>query len=206
LHRVDPAVPIEETVGAMAQLVTEGKIRALGLSEVTAAELRRAHAVHPIAALQSEYSLWNREPERELIPLCRQLGIAFVAFSPLGRGLFSGTLKTASFAENDFRRGLPRFEADRLAATAKLVNELDAFAVRAKLTPSQVALSWILQKSDNVFAIPGTRRRAHLDENIAALNAQWTAEQLNELDALFPLDLDFGARYAPGSSFAPIQA
>lgn len=205
LHRVDPEVPIEESVGAMSQLVVEGKVRALGLSEVTATELRRARAVHPISALQSEYSLWNRDPEVEMIPLCREFGIAFIAFSPLGRGLFSGTVNAASFTENDFRRGLPRFEANRLRATLPLIDELTTFATRANLTPSQVALSWILHKGENIFAIPGTRRPMHLEENFAALAVRWTPQQLNELDGLFPADLDFGARYSPGSSFAPTQ-
>ena len=203
LHRVDPAVPIEDSVGAVADLVREGKVRTLGLSEVTAAELRRAHAVHPISALQSEYSLWNREPEREVMPLCRELGIAFVAYSPLGRGLFSGSLQPSSFAEEDFRRNLPRFEAERMETTTKLISWLKAFAEDAHLTPSQAALAWILHKDDNVFAIPGTRRRRHLDENVAALTVQLTSTQVEALDTLFAADLDFGSRYSQTSVFAP---
>ena len=204
LHRVDPNIPIEDSVGAMADLIRAGKVRALGLSEATAAELRRAHAVHPISALQSEYSLWNREPERELIPLCRELGISFVAYSPLGRGTFSGTLQPSSFAENDFRRNLPRFEAERMQATAKLVSGLQAFAKQSGLTSTQAALAWILHKGDNLFAIPGTRRRQHLAENLAALRARWTPAHSNALDNLFTPDLDFGARYSQGSAFAPM--
>ena len=205
LHRADSRVPIEESVGAMADLMRAGKVRALGLSEVTAAELCRACAVHPISALQSEYSLWNRGPERELMPICRELGVAFVAYSPLGRGVFSGRLQSSSFVEGDFRRNLPRFAAERMQATAALVDGLKALAEDARLTPSQAALAWILHKGDNVFAIPGTRRRKHLAENLAALRVPWTTAQTEALDKLFAADLDFGERYHQGSAFAPLQ-
>lgn len=201
LHRVDPATPIEESVGGLGELVAEGKLRAIGLSEVTAAELRRAHAAHPISAVQSEYSLWTRGPEREVLPTCRELGVSFIAFSPLGRGLFSGTFDPAQLADSDFRRTLPRFQAERLPATLARVEQFRAFAARAGLTASQIAIAWVLQQGQNVFAIPGTRRQGHLKENSAALAVHWTRSQLDELDQLFPLDLDSGPRYADDSAF-----
>lgn len=203
LHRADPAVPIEESVGALAHMVASGKIRALGLSEVTPAELRRAHKVHPITSVQSEYSLWHREPEQEMLPLCRELGISFVAFSPLGRGVFSGLLKREALATHDFRRTLPRFQPAQLSKTASLVQELETFADAIGLSSSQAALAWILHKGDHLFAIPGTRTRQHLDENMAALQAAWTPQHTATLDRLFAPGLEFGARYPTGSSFAP---
>lgn len=159
--------------------------------------------MHPITALQSEYSLWTRDPERDVLPLCRELGIGFVAFAPLGRGLFSHTFKNLEIEQSDFRRSLPRFEAQNLSASLELVRSLDELASRRRLTPSQLALSWILQKGDNMFAIPGTRRQKHLEENLAAINVTWTPEELQELDDLFTPELDFGQRYSADSLFAP---
>lgn len=203
LHRVDPAVPIEESVGAMADLVSRGKIRFLGLSEATAAELRSANAVHPITTLQSEYSLWTRGPEQDVMPVCRELGISFMAFSPLGRGMFAGGFDGSKWEANDFRRTLPRFQADNLEPSLSLVRGLAEIANRRNLTTSQVALSWILQKGNNVFAIPGTRRQRHLEENVAAMAVAWTVEEAQEMDRLFAPGLNFGERYSPGSVFAP---
>jgi aryl-alcohol dehydrogenase-like predicted oxidoreductase len=203
LHRIDPAVPIEDTIGAMAELVAQGKIRYLGLSEASPAQIRHAHAVHPITALQSEYSLWTRDPERDVLPLCRELGIGFVAFAPLGRGLFSHTFANLEIEQSDFRRSLPRFEAQNLSASLELVRTLDEIASRRHLTSSQLALSWILQKGDNMFAIPGTRRQKHLEENLAAISVTWTPEELQELDNLFTPEFDFGQRYSADSLFAP---
>ncbi len=203
LHRIDPNVPIEETLGAMAELVAQGKVRHLGLSEALPEQIRRAHAVHPIASLQSEYSLWARGPERDVMPLCRELGIGFIAFAPLGRGLFSAGLTNLEFDLNDFRRSLPRFQAENLSASRRLVEALEEFACRKRLTSSQVALSWILQRGENVVAIPGTRRQRHLEENLAAIDVPWTGDEFQELDRLFSPDLNFGPRYSAGSLFAP---
>ncbi|HEY4357316.1 MAG TPA: aldo/keto reductase [Acidobacteriaceae bacterium] len=203
LHRADPAVPIEDTVGAMAELVAEGKIRAIGLSEVSAAQLRRAHAVHPIATVQSEYSLWLREPEREIFPACRDLGVAFVAFAPLGRGLFSGRLAAGQLTADDFRSGLPRFQAENLDRTQVLVEGIKAIAARKNVTPSQLALAWILRQGGNIFAIPGTRRKEHLEENWGALQVGWTPSEMQEMDALSAEHQNAGDRYTAGSPFAP---
>lgn len=203
LHRKDPAVPLEDTIGAMAELVAQGKVRHLGLSEISTAQIRRAHEVHPIAALQSEYSLWTRSPERDVLPFCRELGIGFIAFAPLGRGLFSHNFANLEFEQNDFRRSLPRFQAENLNASLELVRNLDGIARRRGLTPSQLALSWILQQGDNIFAIPGTRRKKHLEENLAATKVTWTPEELQEVDDLFAPGIDFGQRYSAGSLFAP---
>jgi aryl-alcohol dehydrogenase-like predicted oxidoreductase len=202
LHRVDAKVPIEETVGAMADLVAEGKIRGVGLSEVSADQLRRAHATHRITAVQSEYSLWFREPEREILPACQELGVSFVAFAPLGRGLFSGTLAPEEFSQSDFRRSLPRFQAATLSRSQTLVNGLEALAAHKHCTCSQLALSWILQKGEHMFAIPGTRRQKHLEENLAAMHIAWTASEMQEMDRISEAHQNLGERYAPGSPFA----
>jgi aryl-alcohol dehydrogenase-like predicted oxidoreductase len=168
-HRVDPAVPIEETVGAMAELVREGKVRALGLSEASAATIRRAHAVHPIAAVQSEYSLWSRDPEAEVLDVCRELGIGFVPYSPLGRGLLTGTLpNTDALGDNDWRRSQPRFQADAMAANAALVEELTRLAQQKGVTTAQLALAWVLHQGDFIVPIPGARKIGHLEQNTAA--------------------------------------
>ena len=202
LHRVDPAVPVEESVGAMAEAVAEGKVRLLGLSEVEPPELQRAHRVHPIAAVQSEFALWARDPERDIIPLCRELGVAFVAFSPLGRGLFAGP-KSLSLQEGDFRRSLPRFQADNLRKNEELAETVRAIAARRGATASQVALAWVLRAGPNVFAIVGTRSSAHLEENMAAQNLCLTPEEIEELDRTFSPEAVGGERYAQGSIFGP---
>jgi aryl-alcohol dehydrogenase-like predicted oxidoreductase len=203
LHRVDPDVAIEETIGAMAELVTLGKVRHLGLSEASAEQVRRAHAVHPIATLQSEYSLWTRDPEGELMTLCRDLGIGFVAFCPLGRGMFSGTLGELELQRDDFRKTLPRFEPDNLRQNLELVRGLEDLARRKQHTPAQLVLSWILQRGKNIAAIPGTRRQRHLEENFRALEVQWTAAELQELDELFSPEHIHGQRYSRESLFKP---
>jgi aryl-alcohol dehydrogenase-like predicted oxidoreductase len=203
LHRIDPEVAIEETVGAMAELVTLGKVRHLGLSEASAEQVRRAHAVHPIATLQSEYSLWTRDPEGELMMLCRDLGIGFVAFCPLGRGMFSGSLGEMELQRDDFRKTLPRFEPDNLRQNLELVRGLEDLARRKQHTPAQLALSWILQRGENIAAIPGTRRQEHLEDNLKALEVQWTDAELRELDELFSPERVHGSRYARESLFKP---
>ncbi|HKS80474.1 MAG TPA: aldo/keto reductase [Candidatus Acidoferrales bacterium] len=203
LHRVDSAIPIEETVGAMAQLVEQGKVRHLGLSEASPEILRRAHAVHPIAALQSEYSLWTREPEREVIPLCRELGIAFVAFSPLGRGFFTGGLRDGNLPGEDFRCAMPRFQPDNMVKNLDRFSAIEGLAREKGCTPSQLALAWVLARGEHVFAIPGTRRIAHLEENIAALDVELSPGDLGRLDAAAPLGGFAGERYAADSLFKP---
>jgi aryl-alcohol dehydrogenase-like predicted oxidoreductase len=203
LHRVDPKVPIEETVGAMAELVAVGKVRHLGLSEASADQVRRASAVAPIAALQSEYSLWERGPEREILPACRDLGVGFVAFSPLGRGIFSGALGKDKLAAGDFRSSLPRFEEANLARNLEAVGKLDAFAERKGCSSSQLALAWIVHKGDRIAAIPGTRRSKHLEENLAALEIALSGADVAELDDVFHPEIFAGERYAQGSVFRP---
>src|SRR6185437_2856699 len=202
LHRVDPSVPIEESVGAMAEAVAEGKVRLLGLSEVEPSELQRAHRVHPVAAVQSEFALWTRDPERDIIPLCRELGVAFVAFSPLGRGLFAGP-KSLSLQDDDFRRSLPRFQADNLRKNEELAETVRAIAARRGATASQLGLAWVLRAGPNVFAIVGTRSSAHLEENLAAQNLRLTPEEIEELDRTFSPEAVGGERYAQGSIFGP---
>jgi aryl-alcohol dehydrogenase-like predicted oxidoreductase len=195
-HRVDPRVPIEETVGAMSRLVEEGKVRALGLCEAAPSTLRRAHAVHPIAALQTEYSLWWREPELELIPTCRELGIGYVAYSPLGRGLLTGRIRgREDLAEDDRRRQHPRFAEDALPANLALVERLTAIAAERGCTPAQLALAWILARGEDLVPIPGAARRAHLEENAAAVEIELSAEDVRRLDAAAPLGAGAGARY-----------
>jgi aryl-alcohol dehydrogenase-like predicted oxidoreductase len=203
LHRVDPDVPIEETVGAMADLISLGKVRHLGLSEASAEQIRRAHAVHPIATLQSEYSLWTRDPEAELMALCHDLGIGFIAFCPLGRGVLSGTLDGVQLHRDDFRRTLPRFEPGNLEQNLRLVRGLEDLANRKQRTPAQLALSWILQRGTDICAIPGTRRQSHLQENLGALEVQWTAAERMELDELFLPENIHGSRYSRESLFKP---
>lgn len=204
-HRRDPAVPIEEVVGAMAELVRAGKVRALGLSEVSADTLRRAHAVHPIAALQSEYSLWTREPEAELLPLCAELGTAFVAYSPLGRAFLTGALDTAALGAQDFRAHNPRFQGAAGAANARLVAQLGALARDWGLTNAQLALAWLLQRQPHAIPIPGTRRCARLEENLAAARTRLDAGQLARIEAVFHPGAAQGARY-PEAGLAGIEA
>ncbi len=196
-HRVDPDVPIEETVGAMAELVKEGKVRALGLSEASAATLRRAHAVHPIAAIQSEYSLWTRDPEENgVLDTCRELGIGFVPFSPLGRGALTGALKSLDgLAANDFRRGLPRFQGENFDANLALVQLLEQMAEKKGVTAGQLALAWVLAQGDFIVPIPGTTKIANLEKNVAAASIALSAEEVRDLgDLLSPAKVK-GERY-----------
>ena len=184
-HRVDPDTPIEETVGAMGELVQAGKLRYLGLSEAAPATIRRAHAVHPISALQTEYSVWARDPEAEILPTIRELGIGFVPYSPLGRGFLTGTLRSVDqLDENDFRRYQPRFLGDNLAANIAIVERIDALASAKGCTPAQVALAWVHAQGRDVAPIPGTKRRHYLEENIGALDVILSADDLMRLDDL----------------------
>jgi aryl-alcohol dehydrogenase-like predicted oxidoreductase len=199
LHRVDPNVPIEDTVGAMARLVEAGKVRYLGLSEAGAATCRRAHAVHPIAALQTEYSLWTRDVEPEILPACRKLGIGFVPYSPLGRGFLSGTItKLDTLADNDRRREHPRFEQANLERNLGLLTTLKSIAEARGCTPAQVALAWLLAKGRDIVPIPGTKRRRFLEENGAAVDVMLEPADLAALDAAFPPGVAAGERYSAG--------
>jgi aryl-alcohol dehydrogenase-like predicted oxidoreductase len=196
LHRVDPLTPIEESVGAMADLVREGKVKHLGLSEAAPATLRRACAVHPITALQSEYSLWNRQPEEDVLPVCRELGIGFVPFSPLGRGFLSGTVTgTAELPADDYRRLLPRFQDEHVQQNLTLVARLEAIAARKGCAASQLALAWLLAKGKDIVPIPGTKRRTYLESNIASADIDLTAEEVAEFEAVFPVGAAAGERY-----------
>ncbi|WP_371416759.1 aldo/keto reductase [Sphingosinicella sp. BN140058] len=195
-HRVDPNVPIEETVGAMAELVAQGKVRFLGLSEAAPETICRAHAVHPIAALQTEYSLWSRDAEAELLPTVRELGIGYVAYSPLGRGFLTGQFKSpADFAEDDWRRHHPRFEGANFDSNLALVREIEAIAADKGCTPAQLALAWVLAQGDDIVPIPGTRRPERLDENVGALDVVLSAEDLARIDAVLPPGAAAGERY-----------
>jgi aryl-alcohol dehydrogenase-like predicted oxidoreductase len=186
-HRVDPNVPIEETVGAMAELVKEGKIRHIGLSEASAETLRRAAAVHPITALQTEYSLWTRDVEAEILPTCRELGIGFVPYSPLGRGFLSGRFSSPEDLDaGDFRRHGPRFTGDNLEANLQLAAKVAEIAESKDCTPAQLALAWVLAQGDDIVPIPGTKRREYLEQNAAALDVELTAEDLARIDAELP--------------------
>ncbi len=199
LHRVDAAVPIEDTVGAMAALVRAGKVRWLGLSEVSAATLRRAHAVHPITALQSEYSLWSRDPESDgTLAACRELGIAFVAYSPLGRGFLTGQIqKPEDFAADDFRRHLPRFQGANFQRNIELVARVREIAAKKGCTPAQLALAWVLAQAPEIVPIPGTKRRKYLEENLAALEVRLTPAELAEIESVFSPGAIAGSRYTP---------
>ena len=195
-HRVDPDTPIEETVGAMAQLVKEGKVRYLGLSEASPQTLRRAAKVHPITALQTEYSLWTRDPEDEVLPTCRELGIGFVAYSPLGRGFLTGQFKTFDdLAADDYRRNSPRFQGDNFQKNLDLVRRVGEMAKQKGCKSSQLALAWVLAQGDDIVPIPGTKRRKYLEENVGAINLQLTPEDLRRIDEVFPRDATAGARY-----------
>lgn len=196
-HRVDPNVPIEDTVGAMADLVREGKVRALGLSEAGADIIRRAHAVHPISALQSEYSLWTRDPEGEILDTCRELGIGFVPFSPLGRGFLTGKIKsTADMSEGDMRLGLPRFEAENMEANLALVKLVENMAEAKGVTAAQLALAWVLSKGDFIVPIPGARKIPNLEQNAAAADVVLTVGEVQKLDEMLAPEKIAGARYA----------
>jgi aryl-alcohol dehydrogenase-like predicted oxidoreductase len=196
LHRVDPNVPIEETVGAMAELVREGKVRFLGLSEAGPENIRRAHATHPIAALQSEYSLWTRDPEVRVLPVCRELGIGFVPFSPLGRGFFAGAVRdAAAIPAGDVRRSLPRFQSGNIERNVTMLERFEALARVKGSTPAQLALAWVLAKGRDIVPIPGTKRRRYLEDNAAAAGLSLSAAEVSEVEALFPIGTAAGTRY-----------
>ncbi len=197
LHRVDPDTPIEETVGAMGELVTEGKVRFLGLSEAAPATLRRAHATHPITALQTEYSLWSRDPEDELLATCEELGIGFVPYSPLGRGFLSGEIRSIDdLAPDDFRRSNPRFMGENFQKNIDLVNAVAAIAADRGVTAAQLALAWVLAQGEHLVPIPGTRRLRTLEENVAATEIVLSEEDLRRIEAVFPRGAASGHRYA----------
>jgi aryl-alcohol dehydrogenase-like predicted oxidoreductase len=195
-HRVDPATPIEETVGAMARLAQEGKIRYIGLSEASPQTLRRAVKVHPITALQTEYSLWSREPEDEILATCRELGVGFVAYSPLGRGFLTGQFtRFEDFPEDDYRRFSPRFQGENFQKNLDLVRRVEEIANEKRCKPAQLALAWVLAQDKNVVPIPGTKRRKYLEENVAALDVKLNAEDLRRIDEIFPSGAAAGLRY-----------
>lgn len=205
LHRTDPSVPIEETVGAMGELVAAGKVRFLGLSEAAPDTIRRAHAEHPVAALQSEWSLWSRDVEDEVVPLCRELGIGIVPYSPLGRGFLTGQITSPDdFAPDDYRRFAPRFAPENFARNLELVEHVRALAAAKGCTPGQLALAWVLSRGDDVVPIPGTKRVAYLEENVAALDVSLDADELAALDAVFPAGAAAGDRYADMAPIAPL--
>lgn len=196
-HRVDPNTPIEDTVGAMAELVRAGKVRYLGLSEAAPETIRRAHAVHPITALQTEYSLWSRDPEDAILPTVRALGIGFVAYSPLGRGFLTGQIKRIEdLAEDDYRRNSPRFQGDNFARNLALVAEVEAMAREKGCTPAQLALAWVLAQGQDIVPIPGTKRRRYLEENLDALAVSLSAQDLERIDRVLPPGAAAGMRYA----------
>jgi aryl-alcohol dehydrogenase-like predicted oxidoreductase len=195
-HRIDRSTPIEDTVGTLADLVKAGKIRHIGLSEASAQTLERAHKVHPITALQTEYSLWTRDPEQEMLALCRKLGIGFVPYSPLGRGFLTGAItRPDQFAADDYRRNSPRFQGDNFTRNLVLVDKVKALATRYGCTPSQLALAWVLAQGDFIVPIPGTKRRTYLEENAGALGVKLSAADVEELNKLFPMGAANGGRY-----------
>lgn len=195
LHRVDTNVPIEETIGAMARLIEQGKVRYIGLSEAGAKTIRRAHATYPITALQSEFSLWTRDLEAEILGVCRELGIGIVPYSPLGRGFLTGTVKKNDFGDRDFRRMSPRFQGENFQKNLEIVQRVEEMATEKKCTPAQLALAWVLAKGKDVVPIPGTKRRKYLDENLAALEISLTAADFARLDGIAPPGIAAGARY-----------
>ncbi|WP_043291267.1 aldo/keto reductase [Pseudoxanthomonas spadix] len=196
-HRVDPNTPIEETVGAMGELVKAGKVRYLGLSEAAPDTIRRAHAVHPISALQTEYSLWSREPEEQILPTVRELGIGYVAYSPLGRGFLTGQIRRIEdLAEDDYRRHSPRFQGENFQKNLDLVTEIEKMAQEKGCTPAQLALAWLLAQGEDIVPIPGTKKRARLEENVGALQVRITAEDRARIDAILPPGAAAGTRYA----------
>jgi aryl-alcohol dehydrogenase-like predicted oxidoreductase len=194
-HRVDPNVPIEETIGAMARLVEQGKVRFLGMSEAGTKTIRRAYAVHPIAALQNEYSLWTREPEEEILGVCRELGIGFVAYSPLGRGMLTGQIKKNEFGEGDFRRISPRFQGENFRRNLELVGRVEQMAKEKGCTAAQLALAWVLAQGEDIVPIPGTKRRKYLDEDLGALKARLSLADLARISELAPRGVAAGPRY-----------
>jgi len=205
-HRVDPQVPIEETVGAMARLVEQGKVRWLGLSEAAPETIRRAHAVHPITALQTEYSLWSREPEHNgVLHTVRELGIGFVPYSPLGRGFLTGAIRSPDdFEDGDYRRNSPRSQGENFARNLALVEQVNAIAAARGISPGQLALAWVLAQGEDLVPIPGTKRLAYLEENLDALDVVLDADELARIDAVFPVDVAAGARY-PAASIGSVH-
>jgi aryl-alcohol dehydrogenase-like predicted oxidoreductase len=204
VHRADPAVPIEETAGAFADLIKEGKIRSYGLSEVTEGQLRRAHAVHPVAALQSEYSLWHRDPETNVLPACKELGITFVAYSPLGRGFLTGSINTVSaLKSDDFRLGLPRFKGESFDLNLALVEQVKAFGAEKGCTPGQIALAWLYYRNQDIIPIPGTKRIKYLEENVGALDVKLSQSDLDKLEEILPPGAAAGSRYDPKFAGVP---
>lgn len=204
-HRVDPQTPIEQTVGAMAELVKAGKVRYIGLSEAAAGTIRRAHNVHPITAVQTEYSLWTRDPEREVLPTCRELGIGFVPYSPLGRGFLSGRFqKLQDLPEDDTRRNHPRFQGENFTRNLKLVDEVKAVAAERSATPAQIALAWLLAQGDDIVPIPGTKRREYLEENLKALGIVLSDDEVRRIDEIFPFGAASGERY-PEQALAAVN-
>jgi aryl-alcohol dehydrogenase-like predicted oxidoreductase len=200
-HRVDPQVPIEDTVGAMAELVHQGKVRYLGLSEAAPATIRRAHAVHPITALQTEYSLWSRDPEDEILPTVRELGIGFVAYSPLGRGFLTGRFRRfEDLPENDFRRKSPRFQGENFQKNLDLLDRVNEIATEKQVTPGQLGLAWLLAQGDDIVPIPGTKHRKYLEENVAALEITLSPSDLERIDEAAPKGATAGPRYADMST------
>ena len=198
-HRVDQKTPIEETVGAMADLVKQGKVKYLGLSEAAPATIRRAQAVHPITALQTEYSLWSRDPEDEILPAVRELGIGFVAYSPLGRGFLTGRFRSlADLPDDDWRRNSPRFQGENFQKNLDLVRHIEELARQKRCTPSQLALAWLLARGRDIVPIPGTKRRHFLEENVGAVDVQLAADDLARIDAIAPRGVAAGLRYAEG--------
>lgn len=205
LHRVDPDTPIEDTVGAMAQLVQEGKVRAIGLSEVSSETLRRAHAVHPITAVQSEYSLWTRDPEDGVLATCRELGVGFVPYSPLGRGFLTGQFRSPDdFGDDDFRKYNPRFQGENFQKNLDLVHEVQKIAAEKGCTASQLALAWVLSQGPDLVPIPGTKRVKYLDENLGALEVHLSSDDLKRIDAVFPKGAAVGDRY-PTSAMSSVN-
>ena len=195
-HRIDPQTPIEETVGALADLVTAGKIRYIGLSEASSRTLERAHKTHPITALQSEYSLWSRDPEQGVLQTCRALGIGFVPYSPLGRGFLTGTIKSPEqFATDDYRRTSPRFQGENFFRNLELVEKINQLAEEIGCTPGQLALAWVLAQGDDIVPIPGTKRRQYLEQNVAAVDIKLSSQQLADIEKIFPFGAAQGTRY-----------
>ena len=204
-HRVDPKTPIEDTVGAMAQLVEQGKVRHLGLSEAGLKTIRRAHKVHPITALETEYSLWSRDPEDGILDVCRELGIGFVPYSPLGRGFLTGRIKSVDdLAPDDYRCSSPRFQGENFGKNLKLVRRVEEMAAEKGCTPAQLALAWVLAQGEDIVPIPGTKRRRYLDENVAALEVRLTPQDLKRIDEIAPQDVAAGTRY-PEAGMAAVN-
>ncbi len=195
-HRVDPETPIEETIGAMAELVREGKVKYIGLSEAGPMTLRRAYAVHPISALQTEYSLWTRDPEEQILPVCRALGIGFVAYSPLGRGFLTGRFKRPEdLPKEDFRRNNPRFQGENFQKNLRLVERIKEIASEKQCTASQLALAWVAAQGDDIVPIPGTKRRSYLEENVRALDVRLTKQEMDRINEVMPRGVTAGTRY-----------